>query len=50
MASYPSPNLTLCLEAGQTHGPGQPSLKESPGHCLEKEKKMGVLYQGNGGF
>lgn len=49
MASYPFPNLTLCLEAGQTHGPGQPSLKESPGHCLEKEK-MGVLYQGNGGF
>lgn len=49
MASYPSPNLTLCLEAGRTHGPGQPSLKESPGHCLEKEKKMGVLYQGKVG-
>lgn len=50
MVSYPSLNLTLCPEDEQTHGPGHPSLKESPDHCLEKKEKMGVLYQGNGGF
>lgn len=44
MVSYPSLNLTLCPEDEQTHGPGHPSLKESPGHCLEKKRERKWVF------
>lgn len=43
MVSYPSLNLTVCPEDEQTHGPGHPSLKESPDHCLEKKRENGCF-------
>lgn len=43
MVSYPSLNLTLCPEDEQTHGPGHPSLKESPDRCLEKKRENGCF-------